>query len=391
VVSGSDRLPKVGELVAAKEYRPDILRVQNQLHRIRQEADIGSRIDHPNVVRTFGLLGDDLPPDGDSGSPLVLLLEWIDGRTLDSWYGAQSKPVPWEVIRGISRDLVAALADLHKSNVFHRDVKPENVMIRNRGSAVLMDIGVAELTGTDETTLHTSVKDFVGSARYASPQFILGTTAFAASDDVYGLGATLFLPFTGTSIFSEVERKSVIPIFVVNGQPAITGLADGVPATMKVLLQGMLHRDPKRRPTLAEVGECLENSESAAYLTTELSRQANDVRSYAILNVQDGSFFADLAGDTPKLDETYTVVRPLKKQIAVPSYNRQVTPEMWVAEATLKHTHQNLGHFAIHRKHWRDAPGSLASMGFGGGQWLHEEGTELKVSPGDLVLRKTTK
>jgi serine/threonine protein kinase len=387
VIEPSERLPEVGHLVAAKEYRADILKVPQQLHRIRQESELGASLKHENIVRTFGLLGES-ERESDSGTPLVLLLEWIEGRTLDVWFAEQEKPVPWDSVSGIGRDLVRALVELHSLEVFHRDVKPENVMVRRSGATVLMDIGVAELSGSDESTLHTSVKDFIGSARYASPQFIMGVRPFASTDDVYGLGATLFLLFTGSAIYAEVERKSVIPIYVVNEQPVLNGLAGNVPATMKVLLLGMLQRDEKRRPSLAEVGECLENADASPYLTKELSRQANDIRSYVVLQVDRGSFFADLAGDTPEVNETYTVVHPMNKEITVPSYNRAVTPEVWVADATLKHIHQNVGHFAIHTKKWRDVPGSFALASLSSGQWVHDEGNEMKVSSGDLVLKK---
>jgi serine/threonine protein kinase len=389
VVESKNRLPAVGQWVAAKEYKRDILKVPQQLARIQQEADVGMRLQHPSLVRTFGYLGN-ASSESRNDSPVVLLLEWIEGDTLDAWYAGLQKPASWKLIRGVVRDLVAALAELHKNGIFHRDIKPENVMVRlGTSSSVLMDVGVSELTGNDDSTLHTLVKDFVGSARYASPQFILGTTPFSSADDVYGLGATIFLLFTGAPIYSEIERKSVIPIAVVNNQPSLKGLVDGIPAPMKVLLQGMLHRDPKRRPTLAEIAECLEGPDTAPYLTKELSRQSNDVRSYVVLEVDQGSFFADLAGDTPKLGETYTVVRPLKRQLVVPSYSREVSPEMWVAEATLKHMHQNVGHFAIHRSRWRDAPSSYTSFSIPTGQWVHEEGTQLQVVAGDLVLRKT--
>jgi serine/threonine protein kinase len=383
----SARLPVDGVLIAAKEYRPEILRDPNQIQRIRQEAEIGGRLQHANVIRTFGLLGD-RESNPAVGGPLVLLLEWIDGLTLDSWYASPTKPVSWEAIRSVARDLTSAVGELHRSNVFHRDIKPENAMVRAEdASTVLMDIGVAELASGDETTLHTSVKDFVGSARYASPQFILGNAPFAASDDVYSLGATLFLLMTGSTIYSEVERKSVLPIVVVNNRPELRGLADEIPASMRVLLQGMLHSDPKRRPTLDEVRESLENPDAASYLTKELSRQTNDIRSYVVLEVDRWSCFADLQGDDPKLDETYTIVRPLRRQISVPSYKRELTPEVWVADATLKHVHQNVGHFAIHRQRWQEGRSAL-SFGLPTGQWVHEEGNELTVTAGDLVLRK---
>lgn len=390
VVAPSSHFSELGMLVAAKEYRPSILKTPNQLERIKQEAELGVKIRHTNVVRAFALLGDAKSEVAEVGL-LVLLLEWVDGVTLDSWYSTTSRTPPWESIRAVARDLVAALGELHQNNVFHRDVKPENVMVRiGTASAVLMDIGVAELASNDETTLHTSVKDFVGSARYASPQFILGSAPFTTADDVYSLGATLFLLITGTPIFANIDRKSVIPIEVVRAPPEVQSVVEGVPASMRVLLQGMLSHDPARRPTLDQIAECLDNTDTATYLTTELARQADDTRSYVVLAVDGRSCFADLAGDYPGVDEVYTIVRSHSKELHVPSYKRGVTPEQWIADATLKHVHQNIGHFAIHWRRWKDTSNSLAAISMSNsGQWVYEDGDSLAVVRGDRILRKT--
>jgi serine/threonine protein kinase len=384
IVSGRPPL-EAGTLVAVKEYKQSVLEIPGQLARIQQESEIGRLLQHENLIRTFG---HHLPNQADQ-APTLLLMEWIEGRTLESWYSSQPKPIKWETIRSICLDVIHGVLELHKQNVFHRDIKPENVMIRSTGSAVVMDIGVAEITGDNEHTLHTSLRDFVGSVRFASPQFILGEDNFTAADDVYSIGATFFLLFTGRLIYAEVERKPVLPIIVVNNPPQIDSLQEGVPASMKVLLEGCLHRDRKRRPTLAQLEECLINPNGAAYITKELELKAAESRSYVIIDVLDNgnSFLADLAGDTPEVDEVYRVVRPGGK-IVVPSYNREVTSENWVAEAVLKHVQSNLGHFIVYGKRWHEGK---SPFGIGGspGQWIEYEKLTPTVKKGDLVLRQT--
>jgi serine/threonine protein kinase len=97
VVRSADGLPEAGAKVAVKEYRSSLLAVPGQLNRIRQEAALGQQIRHPNVVQTYRLYE---PKDGEI-APTVLLLEWIEGRTLDSWYSDQPRPVRWETVRAI--------------------------------------------------------------------------------------------------------------------------------------------------------------------------------------------------------------------------------------------------------------------------------------------------
>jgi serine/threonine protein kinase len=385
IVRPIEGLPEVGTLVAVKEYHPSLVATPGQLDRIRQEAALGQQLRDPHVVQTYRLY----EPAAPNTEPTILVLEWVDGLTLDQWYFAQPRPVKWETIRAICLDVVAGVSALHARSTFHRDLKPENIMVRTTGSAVVMDIGVAEVTGNNEHTLHTSVGDFVGSVRFASPQFILGD-AFTAADDVYSLGATFFLLFIGKIIYGEVERKPVLPIIVVNNPPRIDSLAEGVPPSMKVLLQGCLHREQKRRPNLGDLAESIKNPESASYITRELERQAAESRSYPVIEVMEdaSSFFADLGGDSPIVGDTYRVVRPGKK-IVVPSYNREIVPETWIAEAVLKHVHANVGYFIVLGKKWQEGKNPLYSaVGVTPGHWEEQEKVTPKVRKQDLVLKE---
>lgn len=387
VASERADLPQIGTALAVKEYRETLLRVDGQLDRVRQEARLGVQLQHPNLVRTHKLIE---VQREDGSSVVFLVLEWIDGETLEQWH-RRVKGADWEAIRGLALGVTAGLEELHRNRVLHRDIKPENVMVRRTGTAVLMDIGVAELTSDNEHTLHTAVKDFVGSVRFASPQFIMGEQ-YTQADDVYSVGATLFLLFTGRQIYSEVERKPVLPIVVTQGPPRIESLASTVPASIKLLLEGMLHRDRARRPSLTELKQCLTDPDNAQYITTELEKQAAESRTYQVIGTSDsgGALFADLAGDTPEVDEHYTVVRP-GKRLTVPSYNRDVAPEIWIANAVLKHVHGNVGHFIVTRSVWKDVRptvNSFSNYPAANGFWTQEERVTSTVSKGDFVLKK---
>ena len=378
-------LPEEGSFVAVKQHKDSILAIPGQLDRIQQEADVGRRIQHDHFVRTYGLLQD--------GGPPALLLEWIEGRTLEKWYFSQPKPHDWSTLQRFALGIARGLEGLHAAGVHHRDIKPENIMIDANERAVLMDIGVAEITADVEHTMHTSVKEFVGSVRTASPQFILGER-YDAKDDVYSLGATCHFMFTGKRLFDEVERKPVLPIMIVTAVPQVAALQPDVPAPMKVLLQASLHRTRERRPSLAEFIECLERPDNAAILSRELERQGAEERSYSVIRVMDNgaSFFADLAGDDVSPGSEYTIVRKLAP-LSVPSYQKDIVPEKWIAEAVLKHINQNVGYFKIIGKRWeesRHATG-IASLGLSlsGGRWVEFEKFTDTVREGDLVLKNS--
>ncbi|WP_373544657.1 serine/threonine protein kinase [Chamaesiphon sp.] len=378
-----------GTEIAVKQYSSSIITVPGQIERIRQEAQVGSKLQHENLVKTYSLI----ETNSNEDQEYFLILEWIDGETLGGWYEKQQKPVEWITIKNICQGIVNGVRELHKNNVFHRDIKPENIMVRQNDSAVVMDIGVAELTGNDEHTLHTSVKDFVGSVRFASPQFIMGED-FTQADDVYSIGATIFLIFTGKTIFHEVIRKPLLPIEIVNNSPQFEELVGNIPEPMTIFLQGCLHKDPQRRPTLDEISECLENPPDAKYIKKELEKQTQERRSYQVIQVSaDGDyFFADLAGKKLSINDTFTVIRRQEKSVRVPSSGMEITPEKYIAKASLRHVHQNIGHFQVCDIRWVPKTNPIMSSVFSSplfstGSYVESTKNEI-VKDGDFVVRR---
>src|SRR5690606_368692 len=120
--------------------------------------------------------------------------------------------------RKILLQLVDGLEALHTNQVLHRDIKSENAMVLKDGTAKLMDLGIV-LDLTDEAaTMHTQVKDFIGSIRFASPQFVRGEK-FAPEDDIYGLGTIAFELATGERVYDGVERKTLLPTEILQRPP----------------------------------------------------------------------------------------------------------------------------------------------------------------------------
>lgn len=369
--------------VAVKVYRETLLAGAGQLARVRQEADLGQSISNDHIVRAFGLL--------EEGDNLVLVMQWIDGATLEEWVPKQRKNLAWSRAQTIALQLIDALQTLHAAGVWHRDVKPENIMVRSDDSTVLMDIGVAELASGDDHTLHTELKDFLGSVRYASPQYIQGED-FSAGDDVYSLGATLLYLFSGRRPYHKIDRKPVLPIRIVQAPPQVERLRDNVPGSIRILLQACLHPDLSRRPSLADVEAAVRDPDSSAFLTRELERQASESRTYTVIKVMDdgATFYADLLGDAPELDHEYRVVRR-DAPLAVPSFQREVTPERWIVDAVLKHINQNVGYFKVMGRRWDEPRNSFASIqGLMGGHWVEYEKVVDKIREGDLVLRDSS-
>jgi hypothetical protein len=281
---------------------------------------------------------------------------------------------------------------LHKGGVRHRDIKPQNVIVDVDGSAMLMDTGVIEVATDDDATMHTSVKDFVGSVRYAAPQFILGDP-YDYADDVYSLAATLYLPVTGVEIFGTQERKPLLPHRILTEHAKVSSLRPGVPDGIAVVLEGALNRDRKRRPSLEEFRAFIDTPDKAPYLQRELDARNKEERGFVVLQVLDkgATIFADVRhGDVEGV--RYAVIRECEP-IPVPSMGGKVKPERWVADVELRHVHDGVGHFAVQTDKWH--PGSPPSRNrfvyeITGtpGEWIQQDKHVESVRPGDLVVRR---
>jgi serine/threonine protein kinase len=317
-------------------------------------------------------------------------MDWVQGVPLDQWCISDSRKRSWEETSNLALGLIDGLSALHKERIKHRDVKPANIFVATDSTPILMDLGVVELAADDESTLHTSVKDFIGSVRYAAPQFIRGEP-FEFADDVYALGATLYLVITGKEVFAGVDRKPLLPHYILTEPPRAGEIASGLPSQLSVLLEGTLHPDRKRRPTLEEVREFFKAPETAPYTQRELDARNREKRGFEVVAVYDqgASVLADLRGAEPRAT-SYAVVRELKA-VRVPSLGGEAKPEKWIADVELKHVHNGLAHFAVQGKRWEPGkPGQYASLAdtLTGtpGQWLDYDKQTDVVKVGDVVV-----
>ncbi len=163
--------------VAVKVMRSDRPVDDHTLERFRQEVLAARRVSHPNVVRLH-----DIGRDGDL---LFLTMDYVPGRTLREWL-VDGRPDIGQAVR-LAAELADALAAAHEQDVVHRDLKPGNVLIDERGSARVMDFGVAR-TGQREGL--TVAGEVVGTPDYLAPEQVRGEKVDHRAD-IYALGLLL--------------------------------------------------------------------------------------------------------------------------------------------------------------------------------------------------------
>jgi predicted Ser/Thr protein kinase len=199
------------------------------------EAEMLRRCAHPNVIRLLGAA-----PDGE-----WLATERAQGSLLDQWAATQDFDAMTEVANGVC----AALVHLHAVGVVHGDVKPANILVGEDGRPLLVDLGIAVLAADER-------RGFRGTLGFVAPEVLRGEAPGPAAD-LYGLGATLYACIADRPPFVAPDPAALTYLPLVSLPAPPSAFRPEVPAGLNRLVLALLARDPKRRPSLAEVTEQL--------------------------------------------------------------------------------------------------------------------------------------
>lgn len=228
-------LKRIGMLPGADE---------TDLARAEREARLSARLHHPHVVAVFDVV------DGADGGRdhRWLVMEHVEGRDLGRVLREDGAVGPDR-----AADLLLPIADVlvqaHEAGIVHRDVKPSNVLVDQRGRAKLTDFGIARVQSDPSLTQTGMV---TGSPTYLAPEVASGARGDEASD-VWSLGATLFHVLAGRPPYETGEVLATL-FRVVNDEPPRLGVEAG---WLAPALEGMLVKDPSLRWTMPQVRDFL--------------------------------------------------------------------------------------------------------------------------------------
>ncbi len=210
------------------------------LARAEREARLSAQLNHPHVVAVF-----DVVIETDSH---WLVMEYVEGRTLDQLVRQQGRLSPEEAAR-LLWQVADALVAAHAAGIVHRDVKPSNVLVDAAGKVKLTDFGIARIA-TDPSLTQTGM--VTGSPAYLAPEIATGTRSDEAAD-VWSLGATMFQLLAGRAPYEVGDNVLGTLYRIVNEEPP--RLPDA--GSMTPLLEGTMVRDPAQRWSMQQVRDFL--------------------------------------------------------------------------------------------------------------------------------------
>lgn len=248
--------------VALKVLRHDLAQDDAFVSRFKREARSAARLSHPNVVSVFD--------QGEDDGHMFLAMEYVPGQTLREVMKAEGPLTPRATL-DIMAPVLQALGAAHRGGIIHRDVKPENIILREGdGTVKVADFGLARAVSNQ--TSHSQTGVLLGTVAYLSPEQVERGIADARSD-VYAAGLILFEMLTGTKAFTGDTPIHIAYQHVHGSIPAPSSRVSSVPSELDALVALATSRDPDQRPHDAE-DFLAEVRKSRAMLTaTELDRR----------------------------------------------------------------------------------------------------------------------
>lgn len=219
--------------VAIKTFKIDA-NDEDAVKRFNREAKAVTSLSHPNIVSIYDV--------ENEGEFYYLILEYVEGMTLKD-YMIKNPRIPIETIVHIAKQISAGLSHAHQNGIIHRDIKPQNILMKEDLTCKITDFGIARAYG--DTTL-TQTNQMLGTVYYLSPEQARGNVATAQSD-IYSLGILIFEMITGQIPFKGESAVAIALKHLQEELPEIDKYRENVPQSVKNIVLQATMKNPNER------------------------------------------------------------------------------------------------------------------------------------------------
>jgi TolB-like protein/Tfp pilus assembly protein PilF/predicted Ser/Thr protein kinase len=224
---------KLKRTVALKFLRPGFARDPEIPARFVQEAQAAAALDHPNICSVYEI--------NEAGDRTYIAMAYVDGRSLRQ--RIESGPLGVDEAANIAVQVAEGLREAHERGIIHRDVKPGNIMLTEKGLAKIMDFGLAKISSGKDLTETAAI---LGTAVYMSPEQAAGKKVDYRTD-IWSLGCVLYEMLAGRRPFEAGHDQAVIHAILNEEAQPISVLRKDIPTEIEMILRKCLQKDPRNR------------------------------------------------------------------------------------------------------------------------------------------------
>jgi serine/threonine protein kinase len=240
------------------------------LARFQREAAVTQRLQHPNIVRVFGIYS-----VTDGKDPVhFMAMELLEGQDLAEIVQSEG-PLPARQAAELIRQAAEGLDHAHSAGLVHRDVKPANLFLTTQQTLRILDLGLAQDFDSEENLTREFNERVIGTADYLAPEQAADSHTVDGRADIYGLGCSLYFLLTGQPPFTEGTLVQRLVAHRTKEPLPVSSFRSDVPEGLITILHDMTMKDPGLRISSA----------------AEVVRRLND-------------FLKEIAADLPETDST---------------------------------------------------------------------------------------
>lgn len=225
---------KLERLVALKFLSKELTHDPAAKERFIQEARAAAALDHPNICIVYEI------NETDEGQTYISMA-YVKGRSLKE--KIRSGIMPIEEALGIAIQIAEGLQEAHRKGILHRDIKPGNIMLTEKGQAKITDFGLAKLEWGADLTKTASI---MGTVAYMSPEQAKGDEVDQRTD-IWSLGVVLYEMLTGTLPFLGERDQSTLYAILHEDLKPLRSLRKELPETLEKVTRKALAKNPDRR------------------------------------------------------------------------------------------------------------------------------------------------